>query len=83
MTDPLQITLSVVDQSPIRKGGTPSEALWESVGLAQHVENVGYSRYWVAEHHSAGTFAGPPRGGTRSRQRSVSRVLRAAPGARC
>ena len=53
-----QLTLSVVDQSPIRKGGTPSEALWESVGLAQHVENVGYSRYWVAEHHSAGTFAG-------------------------
>ena len=58
MTDPLQITLSVVDQSPIRKGGTPSEALWESVGLAQHVENVGYSRYWVAEHHNSSSFAG-------------------------
>ena len=58
MTDLLQITLSVVDQSPIRKGGTPSQALWESVRLAQHAENVGYSRYWVAEHHNSNSFAG-------------------------
>jgi hypothetical protein len=58
MTVPPQITLSVVDQSPIRKGGTPSEALWESVRLAQHTENVGYSRYWVAEHHNSSSFAG-------------------------
>ena len=58
MTDPSQIALSVVDQSPIRKGGTPSEALWESVKLAQHAESVGYSRYWVAEHHNSSSFAG-------------------------
>ena len=58
MTDPSQIALSVVDQSPIRKDGTPSEALWESVKLAQHAESVGYSRYWVAEHHNSSSFAG-------------------------
>jgi luciferase family oxidoreductase group 1 len=58
MTDPSQIALSVVDQSPMRKGGTPSEALWESVKLAQHAETLGYSRYWVAEHHNSTSFAG-------------------------
>ena len=58
MPDAAQITLSVVDQSPVRRGGTPSEALWESVRLAQHAEGVGYSRYWVAEHHNSSSFAG-------------------------
>lgn len=58
MTNLSQIALSVIDQSPIRKGGTPSEALWESVNLARHAEKVGYSRYWVAEHHNSSSFAG-------------------------
>ena len=58
MADSRQINLSVVDQSPVRKGGAPSEALWESVKLAQHAESVGYSRYWVAEHHNSSSFAG-------------------------
>ena len=50
--------LSVVDQSPVRKGGTAADALKESVRLAQIVEGLGYSRYWVAEHHNSGAFAG-------------------------
>ena len=58
MTGPSNITLTVVDQSPVRKGGTPADALWESVKLAQHAEKVGYSRYWVAEHHNSTSFAG-------------------------
>ena len=58
MADPSNITLSVVDQSPIRKGGRPSDALRESVKLAQHAERVGYSRYWVAEHHNSSSFSG-------------------------
>jgi alkanesulfonate monooxygenase SsuD/methylene tetrahydromethanopterin reductase-like flavin-dependent oxidoreductase (luciferase family) len=28
------------------------------VRLAQIVEGLGYSRYWVAEHHNSGAFAG-------------------------
>ena len=56
MTD--QFTLSVVDQSPIRKGGRPADALQESVELARHAERVGYSRYWVAEHHNSTSFSG-------------------------
>ena len=52
------LTLSVVDQSPIRKGGSAADALRESVKLAQIAEGLGYSRYWVAEHHNSGSFAG-------------------------
>ena len=45
--------LSVLDQSPIRKGGTPIDAVRESIELAKHCERLGYHRYWVAEHHSS------------------------------
>ena len=53
-----EITLSVVDQSPMRKGGKPAEALNETVALARKAESFGYSRYWVAEHHNSTSFAG-------------------------
>src|SRR6266496_5182091 len=53
-----ELTLSVLDQSPIRKGGKAADALNESVRLAQAVERLGYTRYWVAEHHNSGSFAG-------------------------
>ncbi len=56
MTD--ELTLSVVDQSPVRYGGTAAEALAESVKLAQAAERLGYRRYWVAEHHNTGGFSG-------------------------
>lgn len=52
------IILSVVDQSPMRKGGTTTDALRETVALAQATERLGYHRYWVAEHHSSGSFTG-------------------------
>ena len=52
------ITLGVVDQSPIRRGGDAAEALSETMELAKVAERAGYARYWVAEHHNAGGFAG-------------------------
>ena len=58
MAQPREIILSVVDQSPIRRDGTPTEALNESVGLAVHAEKAGYSRYWVSEHHNSSSFSG-------------------------
>jgi len=45
-------TLSVLDLVPVRQGHTPREALQESAALAQHVEALGYNRFWVAEHHN-------------------------------
>ena len=50
-------TLSVLDQSPIRRGGTPAEALAETVRLAQLADRLGYERYWVAEHHNTSALA--------------------------
>jgi luciferase family oxidoreductase group 1 len=50
--------LSVLDQSPIRSGGTPAQAIAESIALAQACERWGYHRYWVAEHHSSEGLAG-------------------------
>ena len=52
------IKLSVLDQSPIRSGGTAAQALAETVALAQHTEALGYHRFWVAEHHGSTSFAG-------------------------
>ena len=43
----------MIDQSPIREGGTASEAIHESVKLAHITEKLGYKRYWVAEHHAS------------------------------
>jgi luciferase family oxidoreductase group 1 len=50
--------LSVLDQSPIRSGGTPAQAIAETVQLAQACERLGYERYWLAEHHSSEGLAG-------------------------
>jgi luciferase family oxidoreductase group 1 len=50
--------LSVLDQSPIRVGGTPAEAIRETVELARLCDRLGYRRYWVAEHHASDGLAG-------------------------
>ncbi|GAA5058711.1 LLM class flavin-dependent oxidoreductase [Nocardia callitridis] len=43
--------LSILDLSPISDGSTAQEALRNTVDLAQHAEQWGYHRYWLAEHH--------------------------------
>jgi luciferase family oxidoreductase group 1 len=53
-----QLSLSVVDQSPVRAGGTAGDALRETIQLAVRVEALGYQRYWLAEHHNLPNFAG-------------------------
>jgi len=49
--------LSVLDQSPIREGGTAAQAMRETIALAQHVERLGYERFWIAEHHGSSGLA--------------------------
>src|SRR3954453_4379357 len=44
--------LSILDLVPVQQGATPGEALRNSLALAQHAEQLGYTRYWVAEHHN-------------------------------
>jgi luciferase family oxidoreductase group 1 len=53
-----QLFLSVVDQSPVKTGSTAGDALRETIELASAVEELGYHRYWLAEHHSLPNFAG-------------------------
>ncbi|GJF32069.1 N5,N10-methylene tetrahydromethanopterin reductase [Kitasatospora sp. NE20-6] len=43
---------SVLDQGPRRAGVSSGELLGEAVRLARHVEDLGFDRYWVAEHHA-------------------------------
>ena len=50
--------LGVLDQSPIAEGKTGAEALHETVDLARLADDLGYERYWVAEHHGSPMLAG-------------------------
>jgi len=43
--------LSVLDLSPICEGGDAAQSFRNSLSLAQRVEQMGYRRYWLAEHH--------------------------------
>jgi luciferase family oxidoreductase group 1 len=52
------IPLGVLDQSPVRSGGTPADAIHETLELATLAERLGYRRYWLAEHHSTSGLAG-------------------------
>src|SRR5689334_1442784 len=47
-----QLAVSVLDLVGMRPGESAGSAIGRSVDLAQHVEQWGYKRYWLAEHHS-------------------------------
>lgn len=46
------VAISVLDLVPVVEGEGPREALKKSIDLIQHAERLGYTRYWVAEHHN-------------------------------
>ncbi len=46
------VAISVLDLVPVREGQEPGDALRASIDLARHAEKLGYTRYWVAEHHN-------------------------------
>jgi luciferase family oxidoreductase group 1 len=51
------LPLSVLDLSPVTTGATGAVALKNSIDLARHADRLGYTRYWVAEHHNLPTIA--------------------------
>ena len=53
-----QLALSVLDQSPVPAGSTPAEALRATLELAELADDLGYRRYWLAEHHAMRGLAG-------------------------
>ncbi len=50
--------LSVLDQTPIRRNSNATAALQESIELARLADALGYTRYWLSEHHNTITLAG-------------------------
>jgi len=46
------IPLSVLELAIIREGGNAQQAIEETVRVARHTEQEGYSRLWLAEHHN-------------------------------
>ena len=51
--------LSVLDQSPVISGLGARRAVQETIALAKRVEELGYHRYWLAEHHAIAALADP------------------------
>lgn len=49
--------LSVLDVSPVASGSSPQQALLHTVDLAQLADRLGYTRYWLAEHHNTSGIA--------------------------
>ncbi len=46
------IPFSLLDLAPVCEGSTPAQAFANSLDLARHAEALGYTRYWLAEHHN-------------------------------
>lgn len=46
------VALSVLDLVPVSDGQTPRDAFHNAASLARHAEQLGFTRYWVAEHHN-------------------------------
>lgn len=52
MTAPSLPRFSILDLAPVRVDGTVAEALRNTLDLAQHAEQWGFTRFWLAEHHN-------------------------------
>jgi luciferase family oxidoreductase group 1 len=53
----MKINLSILDQTPVRRGSNAVESLQESIQLVKFADEAGYNRYWISEHHNIGTLA--------------------------
>ncbi|MCU1658050.1 MAG: luciferase family protein [Pseudonocardiales bacterium] len=45
------VPLSILDVAPVGEGSTPAEAVQATVALARRADELGFTRFWVAEHH--------------------------------
>jgi luciferase family oxidoreductase group 1 len=53
----IDVPLSVLDLAPIQAGASTGEALRHTTELARRTEELGYRRFWVAEHHNMPAIA--------------------------
>jgi luciferase family oxidoreductase group 1 len=56
-TSSKQVAFSVLDLAPILAGATPTDTFRNSLHLAQEVEKLGYTRFWLSEHHNMASVA--------------------------
>jgi luciferase family oxidoreductase group 1 len=49
--------LSILDLSPVTTATPPAAALNNTLDLARHADTLGFTRYWLAEHHNLPTIA--------------------------
>src|SRR6516164_1098830 len=56
-TGPSVVPLSVLDLSPVAAGSSGAASLRNSIDLARLADQLGYSRYWLAEHHNLASIA--------------------------
>jgi luciferase family oxidoreductase group 1 len=56
-TSVMDVPLSVLDLSPVAAGTTSGQALLHTTDLARRTEELGYRRFWVAEHHNMPAIA--------------------------
>jgi luciferase family oxidoreductase group 1 len=52
------IKLGILDQSVVRAGSTVQQAIHETIHTARLAEELGYTRFWVSEHHNSTFIAG-------------------------
>lgn len=55
----MTIPFSVLDLAPVPSGATPADAIRSTLDLARLVDELGYHRYWLAEHHNTPGMACP------------------------
>ena len=53
----MAFALSILDLAPISSASTSAQALHNSIELAQLADRLGYTRYWLAEHHNIPSIA--------------------------
>src|SRR2546430_6612973 len=51
------VPLSILDLSPVTSGSSGAQALRNSLDLAELADRLGYTRYWLAEHHNLASIA--------------------------
>ena len=72
--------LSILDQSPVITGHSASDAIAATIDLAQMADDLGYSRYWCAEHHGLRGVCNPCPEVMLARLGSVTRRIRLGTG---
>lgn len=74
------LKLGVLDQAPVSRGNTPEETLAQTLQLAEWTEELGYQRYWVAEHHNTNGLVSSSPNILMTRIASVTKKIRVGSG---